>query len=180
MAIKRILQLGDPLLVKKSSPVKFPLGEDVRTTVSDLADTLDQFRAEHGYGRGIAAVQIGQLKRMIYISLTSDEFSGVMFNPEIVFRSERVSLVWDDCFSFPDMMVRVKRSEAVTVLYQNQEGKQETIEAAGSFSMLLQHEIDHTNGVLAIHLNLAVDSLMTREEWIRTGRPNQDLKYGLI
>ncbi len=58
--------------------------------------------------------------------------------------------LWDDCFSFPDIMVKVRRALSVDVRYQDPEGRKHTIEATGSLSELLQHEIDHVDGVLAI------------------------------
>ncbi len=171
MAVKRILQLGNPLLVKKSSPVRFPLNDEVKTIILDLSDTLEQFRIENDYGDGIAACQIGSLRRLIYIIMPTGEFTGVMINPEFIFQSEQVREVWDDCFTFPGMLVRVPRSEVITVSYQNEIGEKKTIEATGRFAALLQHEIDHLDSVLAIHLGLSVDALMTRDEWIRIGRP---------
>ena len=64
--------------------------------------------------------------------------------------------LWDDCFSFPDLMVKVRRHLSIVVRYQDPAGRHHTLRAEGSLSELLQHEIDHINGVLAI--DRAIDS----------------------
>ena len=73
--------------------------------------------------------------------------------------------LWDDCFSFPDILVKVKRSTTITIRFQDESGKRKTLTADGSLSELLQHEIDHLDGILAI--DRAVDSkhIVLRSEW---------------
>jgi peptide deformylase len=73
--------------------------------------------------------------------------------------------LWDDCFSFPNLMVRLERSERVRVRYEDAQGERQTLQASGSFSELLQHEIDHLAGVLAVDRAIDRNSLCTREEW---------------
>jgi peptide deformylase len=163
MPARRILQLGDPLLRAVSSPVSDPVG--VKLVFRDLRATLREFRRAHGFGRGISAVQIGEPKRLIYI-----EFDGAaycMINPEFKFRSEAKFVVWDDCFSFPNLMVRLERSERVRVAYAGEDGAPRSLEASGPLSELLQHEMDHLDGVLAVDRAMDRDSLATREEWVR-------------
>ena len=75
--------------------------------------------------------------------------------------------MWDDCFSFPDLLVRLERSVNVRLRFQNEAGEVELLEATGAFSELLQHEMDHLDGVLAIDRAIGRNSLCTREEWER-------------
>jgi peptide deformylase len=80
----------------------------------------------------------------------------VLVNPVIVRRSRKKMTLWDDCFSFPDLAVKVKRNVSVEVRYQDIGGHQHRIHAEGALSELLQHEIDHLDGILAI--DRAIDS----------------------
>ena len=161
----RILQLGDPMLRAVSTPVSdFRESEPL---FRDLRDTLHEFRRTHGFGRGISAVQIGAPKRLIYI-----EFAGTAYrlqNPVFRRRSETKFRLWDDCFSFPNLLVYLERSESVTVDYQTADGMK-TVEASGALSELLQHEMDHLDGILAVDRAIDRTSFCTREEWERRYR----------
>jgi len=163
MPVRRILQLGDPLLRAVSARVATAAEAD--PVFEDLRDTLHQFQRTHGFGRGISAVQIGEPKRLIYIELGGRAYH--LRNPEFEYQSEKFFELWDDCFSFPDLLVRLRRAEQVRVRYEDQEGRLQVVEASGAFSELLQHEIDHLDGVLAIDRALDRESFCTREEWRR-------------
>lgn len=168
MAVREILQLGDPTLWQVAAPVADPSAPEVKHLVTDLGETLADFRDRHGFGRGIAAPQIGDLKRIIYIRMDSVAFDGPLINPEITRRSDNLITVWDNCFSFPDLMVRLSRAEQITVRYQSSDATYHELEATGNMSELLQHEIDHLDGILATDRALSSRDLMTRTEWLRT------------
>ena len=163
MPVRRILQLGDPLLRTVSARVFTAV--EAEPVFADLRDTLHEFQRAHGFGRGISAVQIGEPKRLIYIELGGHAYR--LRNPEYEFQSEEKFQLWDDCFSFPDLLVRLERAERVRVRYEEENGRARILEADGAFSELLQHEIDHLDGVLAIDRALDGNSLCTREEWQR-------------
>jgi peptide deformylase len=146
MSARRILQLGDPLLRAVSAPVAKPA--DARGVFQDLRDTLHEFQRTHGFGRGISAVQIGEPKRLIYIELEGRAYC--LRNPEYEWQSEEKFELWDDCFSFPGLLVRLERSVGVRIRFWNEAGEVERVEANGGFSELLQHEIDHLDGILAV------------------------------
>jgi peptide deformylase len=163
MAARRILQLGDPLLRTISVAVANPTSSS--DLLADLRDTLHEFRRTHGFGRGISAVQIGVPERVIYI-----EFEGTpycLLNPEWAFLSAEKFRLWDDCFSFPNLLVLVERSESVVLRYTDELGAARTLEAEGALSELLQHEMDHLDGVLAVDRAVDGNSLCTRAEWER-------------
>jgi peptide deformylase len=163
MPARRILQLGDPLLRAVSSPLS-----DYTTAgriFRDLRDTLHEFRRTHGFGRGISAVQIGEPTRLIYIEMAGVEYA--MVNPRLVWRSAETFRLWDDCFSFPDLLVYLERARSVRVTYQDEGGEVRDLDASGAFSELLQHELDHLDGVLAIDRAIDKLSLCTREEYER-------------
>jgi peptide deformylase len=169
MAIRTILQLGNPLLWEQAS-VLDPRSLEVPSVIQDLSDTLRAFREARGFGRGIAAPQIGVLKRLIFIRMTPTGFCGPMLNPAIVWASDRQIELWDDCFSFPDLMVRVRRGERVRVRYVDEAGAEQLLEAAGDLSELLQHEIDHLDGILATDRAISGRAFATRAEWSRALR----------
>jgi len=167
---REILQLGNPVLWQKSAEIVDPHSADTRNVVRDLSDTLAVFREATGYGRGIAAPQIGVLQRVIFIRMQPTGFCGALINPEIAWFSGSRMELWDDCFSFPDLMVRVSRAGQIRVNYQDDRGLKQTIEAEGDLSELLQHEIDHLDGVLAVQRAISPQAFATRSEWERTLR----------
>jgi peptide deformylase len=161
MPARRILQLGDPVLRAVSVPV--PTAAEAAAVFNDLRDTLHEFQRTHGFGRGISAVQIGELKRLIYIEMDGQAYR--LRNPRFEYQSAGKFKLWDDCFSFPDLLVWLERSERVTIRYEDESGTERIIEAGGAFSELLQHEIDHLDGILAVDRALDRNSFCTREEF---------------
>ena len=153
MSAKEITLLGNPILRKKCSPVKDIRSAEARGCITDLMDTLADFRARNGFGRGIAAPQIGLSRQIIY---TNFDYQGALINPTIVQRSRKTFTLWDDCFSFPDILVKVERHYSISVSFQDEEGARKKLKATGALAELLQHEIDHLHGILAV--DRAVDS----------------------
>src|SRR5450755_2177608 len=166
MAIRSILQLGDPLLRETSVPVADPTGRDIQDLVQELRDTLAHWRDATGYGRGIAAPQLGVLQRVIFLQLPGAE-PWPLINPEITERSEEKIVVWDACLSFLSIFMQVERHRRIAVRYQNLNGEACEIEAGDErdLSELLQHEIDHLDGVLAIDRVVDMKTICTREEF---------------
>lgn len=170
MPVRRILELGDPLLRE----VSFALAEarEAIPTLLDLRDTLHEFQRTHGFGRGIAAIQIGIPQRVIYIEIAGQSYE--LIHPAFEFLGEEKFKLWDDCFSFPNLMVHLERSKAVSLRYEGRDGTVRRIDAVDAFAELLQHEMDHLDGILSIDRALdAKHSLMTRSEYLRTLEKNQ-------
>ena len=166
MAVRPILQLGDPVLREVCARVADPSSAETHKLVRDLADTLAHWRNSTGYGRGIAAPQIGVLQRVIFLQLPGAE-PWPLINPEIIERSREEITVWDACLSFLSIFMQVKRHRTVTVRYQNLQGQILTVNASDerNLSELLQHEIDHLDGILAIDRVFDVKTICTREEF---------------
>ena len=165
MAVREILQLGNPLLWQPSAAIQDPCSADVALAVQDLRETLGDFRNRFNFGRAIAAPQIGIHKRLLLVTLSTPE---PLINPEIVVASPEMMELWDDCFSFPDLMVRVRRHQSIQVRYEDLEGRRHTIEASGDLSELLQHEIDHLDGILAVDRAVNPRGFALRSEVIKT------------
>ena len=164
MAVRPVRQLGDPILRAQCEPVKALRSPAVRVVADDLQDTLRALKAAHGWGRGLAAPQIGAPLRVLYLEAPKPCF---MVNPEIVDIGTEDFTVWDDCFSIPDLFVRVQRAFHVKVAYSDLGGRRHIIDADGDLAELLQHEIDHLDGVLMVDRPAGLDPFCLRTEWER-------------
>ena len=161
----RVLILGDPLLRTKSEAVTNFSSDETRRVFRELKDELEDFRKEHGFGRGIAAIQIGITKRIIALNLGEGSFCIV--NPEITHKSEKTFTLWDDCMSFPDLVVKVSRNESISVGYLDEDGNERTWKDLGrDVSELLQHEIDHLDGILALDRAIAAGDIIYTKEYL--------------
>lgn len=165
MAIKQILKLGDPGLWKKCQAVEDVKAPETKAVIRDLEDTLADFKKRNGFGRGIAAPQIGVLRRILFIDFPKEKISRLMINPRITWRSQERIQLWDDCFSFPDLLVKVERAKGIHVAYLSRGGENCSLSAEGGLSELLQHEIDHLDGILAVERAIDAKSFAVRSEW---------------
>ena len=144
--IRTILTDEDPMLRQPSTPVELD-DPELPQDIADLAATLEDFRAQAGFGRAISAPQIGVQKRLIIMNLGDGPVA--LINPEITARSERRQQVWDDCLSVPDTLVLVERSVQISLRYRTQnDAVVEWNELPADLSELMEHECDHLDGVL--------------------------------
>lgn len=171
MAIRTVLQLGDPGLREVAKKVNDPAAAEIRSLVEDLSDTLAHWRKTTGYGRGIAAPQIGVNLRVIFLRLPGESARPIV-NPEITQRSKEKIVVWDACLSFLSIFMQVERNREITVRYQDLSGQQCEVHAGEerNLSELLQHEIDHLDGILAVDRIIDMKTLCTREEFEKRHR----------
>ncbi len=157
-----VLPLGDPRLRMKSLPVTDVLDPSFAAENQRLHSVLRSFRARFAFGRAIAAPQIGILKR--FIALHLDGHSNTLINPDITNRSEETFTMWDDCMSFPYLLVKVRRHRSIQIRYINLQGELcEWNVFDRATSELLQHEIDHLDGVLAIDRAIDREGIISRE-----------------
>jgi len=163
VASRRIRLLGDPTLRVRAQPVLDAISPATRLITDDLRDSLRAARKRHGMGRAIAAPQIGAPVRVILID--TDRKRTTMLNPEIVDVGPDDFSVWDDCFCFPDVLVRVTRAHQVAVRYLDTRGKERVAELQGPMAELVQHEIDHLDGILALDRAAGLDPFAYRSEW---------------
>lgn len=166
MAIREVLQLGDPRLREKAERVDDASDGEIAALIEDLADTLAHWRTETGYGRGIAAPQLGVMERVIFLKLPGEK-AWPLINPEVVARSGEKITVWDGCLSFLTIFMQVERHREITVRYQDVRGGWHEVVAGEErdLSELLQHEIDHLDGILCIDRVKDVKTICTREEF---------------
>jgi peptide deformylase len=147
MTIRDILLLGNPKLYEVSEPVQEEDLKELPAVVSDLHDTLLEFRRKYGAGRAIAACQIGFAKRLIYMFI---DRPVVFVNPSLENRSDEMMEVWDDCMCFPDLLVKVLRHRRCAIRFRDMGFREQTMRLEGDLSELLQHEYDHLDGILAV------------------------------
>jgi peptide deformylase len=162
-SLSSILLLGDPRLRTIAQPVDDVRDPVVRAEVRSLGATLAAFRAERGFGRAISAPQLGIERRMIVMDLGDGNGPTLIANPEITEVSDETFTMWDDCMSFPSLLVRVRRHESISIRFQDDTGAVRTWERiARAEAELLQHEIDHLDGVLALDRAYGESPFVTR------------------
>ena len=147
MALREIIVLPDKRLRQVSDPVK-AVDAEVRALVDDMFETM--YKAP---GVGLAAIQVGVPKRIVTVDTAKkDEPKNpqVFINPEIVWSSDDKSTYEEGCLSIPEYYEEVERPAQVKVRYMDLDGKTQEVEANGMLATVLQHEIDHTNGILFI------------------------------
>ncbi len=154
--------LGDPCLRTNCEPVEDFVDSDFLMAGRRLMFALQQFRAQYGFGRAIAAPQIGIPRRILAMNLGEGPF--LVVNPEITWISDSRFSMWDDCMSFPYLLVKVERAESLTLTWKDQSGNPTTWEKVDRpLSELIQHEVDHLDGILAVDHALDRQSLLSRE-----------------
>jgi len=152
MTIHRIRLLGDPILRTRCEPISRPKSTAVRVIADDLRETLRDWQSRFGSGRAIAAPQIGAPVRIVQVEM---DRPWTMINPEILDIGTEDFTVWDDCFSFPNLLVRVQRAYHVRIRYEDLKGEIHEI------------DLDHLDGVLAVDRAYGNDPFCLREEWNR-------------
>ena len=161
MAKKKILTIPDPVLREVSKPIK-TVNSEIKNLMDDMLETM--YAAP---GIGLAAVQIGILKRVIVIDLSKeDEKKEPLFfvNPEIISKSDDLISYEEGCLSIPNQFAEVKRPSSCKIDYLDYEGNKKKINADGLLATCIQHEIDHLNGILFIdHLSKLKKDLILKK-----------------
>ncbi|MCG8617353.1 MAG: peptide deformylase [Desulfobacterales bacterium] len=167
MAILNILKYPEKSLLEKSTPIE-EIDEDLKNFIADMGETMF-----HDSGVGLAAPQVGVNKRVIvYDSHAADpefeedvnEFTALI-NPEIIKKSDDTFISENEgCLSVADYRSDVKRHTRVTVRALNIDGKQMEFDAEGLLSVIMQHEIDHLDGVLFIDRISALKRAMYKKK----------------
>ena len=161
MALNEIRKLGDPLLYKVSRLVKQDEIESIRPLTNKMHRLILEFREKYGTGRAIAAPQAGVLKRIICLNVDEPQ---VLINAELYDKSDEMMEIWDDCMSFPELLVKVKRHKTCKIKFHDMNWKEHIWELKDDLSELLQHEYDHLNGILAIQRAISVKHFKLRKE----------------
>jgi peptide deformylase len=147
MALREIIVIPDPRLKLVSEPVA-TVDSRVRRLADDMLETMYE-----APGIGLAAIQIAEPQRIVTIDLARKEEPKkpvVLINPEIVWRSDEVSVYEEGCLSIPEYYEEVERPAKCRVRYLDLDGKAQELDCEGLMATCVQHEVDHLNGVLFI------------------------------
>jgi peptide deformylase len=148
MTVRPILTLPDPRLKRVSQPAG-PVTDELRQLAADMLETMYD-----APGIGLAAIQIGVAKRVVVVDLAKGEEEPknpqVFLDPEVVWESDERRVHQEGCLSIPEFYEDVERPDRVRVRYRDLDDREREIEAEGLLATCLQHEIDHTNGILFI------------------------------
>ena len=146
MALRNIREDGDELLRKKSREVAIDdiTGEKIQSLIDDMIETM-----HHYNGVGLAAVQVGILKRVIVIDVEDEKGPYVIINPQIL-KTKGEKECDEGCLSFPNQFGKVIRPTEVVVEFFNRQGKKEKIKAKDLLAQAICHECDHLEGVLFV------------------------------
>jgi peptide deformylase len=161
MAVLQIRHMGDPVLRKKARPVDEVTGE-IDRLIEDMAQTMYL-----GEGLGLAATQVGVLKRIIVYDNIEAGYGmdpQALINPEII-AAEGCVKDEEGCLSIPEIKDVVERSEKITVTGIDRSGSEVKIEAEGLLARIIQHEIDHLDGILFVDRLSSVKKNLAISRW---------------
>ena len=143
---RKIIVEPDPILRKKCDPLE-KVDNEIKKLMKDMLETMYD-----APGIGLAAIQIGILKRLVVIDISKDEKKDPLFlvNPEIISQSKATSVYEEGCLSLPGQFAEIERPSECLVKYINLDGKEKELKANGLLATCIQHEVDHLNGILFI------------------------------
>lgn len=140
--IFKILKYPNPILRKKSEEVK-EITEETKNLAFDMVETMKK-----NNGIGLAAPQVSESKRMFVIQTT--EGAKIFINPQILKRTKETSIMEEGCLCFPGLFLKIKRARGVEIETLNEKGEKISFKTEGLPARVLQHEIDHLDGILFI------------------------------
>jgi len=145
--LRKILTEPDPILRKKCEPLE-KVDTETKKLMDDMLETM--YAAP---GIGLAAIQVGILKRLVVIDISKGEEEKkpvFLINPQIIHRSEKTSIYEEGCLSLPGQFAEIERPAECTLKYIDYNGKEKELKADGLLATCVQHEVDHLNGILFI------------------------------
>lgn len=146
-AAEKILLLGNPQLYETSQEIKKEELEKIKPIIETMHNLMMDFKNKYNRGRAIAAPQVGITKRLIYMYIDKPI---VLINPIFTWKNPEIIELWDDCMSFPDLLVKVKRHKTCKIKFRDLDWQEHEWDLNEDLSELLQHEYDHLDGILAV------------------------------
>ena len=145
--LRKILIEPDPILRKKCEPLE-KVDKEIKKLMDDMLETM--YAAP---GIGLAAIQVGILKRLVVIDISkAEEKKNPIFliNPQIIHKSKKTSVYEEGCLSLPGQFAEIERPAECTLKYVDYDGREKELKADGLLATCIQHEVDHLNGILFI------------------------------
>lgn len=146
MRLDKVLKLGNPQLHEVSDELLVTEKDLAQQITQELHEVLTAFQSRYKIGRAIAAPQIGYKKRLIYMHIDQPV---VFINPTLYEKSTEMIELWDDCLSFPNLLVKLRRHKRLKIDFLDLNWQKHTLELEDDLAELLQHEYDHLDGILA-------------------------------
>jgi len=143
-ALAHVVKFGDPVLKSRASPVE-DFGPELRAEVERMIQIMQE-----GMGVGLAATQLGILRRLLVFQAASDSEPSALINPKVEWTSDELAIAEEGCLSLPRVTMDVERPLHARFTGRDVDGDPVTIEASGLEARVLQHEIDHLDGVLIL------------------------------
>ncbi len=139
--VLKIITIENPILRKKAKKIE-KIDDEIRKLTQDMLETV-----KNSNGVGLAAPQVGKSIRLIVVSYEGKDY--IFINPEII-KKEGEDIDIEGCLSIPGIEVPVRRAEKILLRYNNLKGKTLSIEVSGILARIIQHEIDHLDGILIV------------------------------
>lgn len=171
MPVRPTLELGDPLLRQPAAPVEDARSAETHALVQDLWDTLTDFRQRNGWGRAMSAPVIGVSARVVVLDY--GEQRSVLINPRFETWSRVQEIAYESCVTFGGIWGQVSRPAKVTVLALDLLGDMQRYDVEGELGRILQHEIDHLDGLVWLDRDPDLASICTHGEYLRRFREAQ-------
>ena len=165
MPIRPLLELGNPLLRQISLPVANVRSAEIAAVIADMWDSLRYFRVEHGWGRSLAAPLIGVNLRIVIVNQGGDAWT--LINPRLVGWGRQQANDWESCVAIGSIWGLVSRPQQVTITALDANGTEQRYEADGLLARILQHEIDHLDGLTWFDRDPDLSSICTTNEYRR-------------
>lgn len=165
VAMSRIVQFGDPLLKSRASEIG-TFGEGLEAEAAEMVELM-----RDAWGVGLAATQLGRLRRILVFEPTGEQAPTALVNPEVEWLSDETDVMAEGCLSIPGIAVEVERPLAGRFRGRDLGGEPVLLELEGLSARILQHEIDHLDGVLILdrttpeHRRAALGALRRGETW---------------
>lgn len=166
MAIRNIRMETDEILKKKSKEVE-EIDDKIKELIKDMIDTMHKYD-----GVGLAAVQVGILKRIVVIDLYDEKPIIKLINP-VITKTKGEQEVDEGCLSFPNKYVKVKRPAEVTVEALDENGKEIKITGTGLLAQAISHEVDHLNGIVLTDVMIPGTMEYSQPESIQERKKNK-------
>ncbi len=165
MPVRMLLELGNPLLRQPAQLVSDVHSAQTRAVVADLRDTLQAFRHQHGWGRALAGPVIGMPLRIVLIDYGNHEL--VLINPRFEHWSHNLVAAYESCMTFSTIWGVVSRPERVVVVALDESGQEQRYDVDGDLARIMQHEIDHLDGLTWLDRESDLTTVCTTNEYRR-------------
>lgn len=165
MTVCPTLELGHPLLRQPAQPVEDPLSAETQQLIADLWDTLRDFRERNRWGRALAAPVIGVQARVVVLEFEDQQF--VLINPRFERWSRTQVVAYESCLTFGGLWGQVSRPAQVIVVALDAAGQEQRYEVQGELGRIMQHEIDHLDGLVWLDRDPDVATICTNNEYKR-------------